>query len=191
MKRRGKKRKNFPTKYMAMILTAICLVLIFVSFNANLSNGPLKNIAGTIFVPMQKGVNHIGYAISEKIEYIQNLDSVMDENDELKAEINELNDELSSLKLDQYELEDLRALLEVKDTYSDYETTSATVVGKDSGNWFSTFIIDKGTSDGITVDMNVIADGGLVGIVTDVGSNYATVRAIIDDKSNVSASVEI
>ena len=63
---------------------------------------------------------------------------------------------------------------------------AARVIAKDSGNWFQVFRIDKGADDGIQEDMNVMAGGGLVGIVTDVGANYATVRAIIDDDSNVS-----
>ena len=63
------------------------------------------------------------------------------------------------------------------------------MIGKDAGNWFSTFLIDKGRKDGIAVNMNVIADEGLVGIVTSVGENYAKVRSIIDDTSQVSAQV--
>ena len=63
----------------------------------------------------------------------------------------------------------------------------ARVIATDSGNWFHVFRIDKGLNDGIAVDMNVVAEGGLVGIVTDVGANYATVRSIIDDSSRVSA----
>ena len=58
---------------------------------------------------------------------------------------------------------------------------------KDPGNWYDTFMINKGSKDGIRVDNNVIAGKGLVGIVTEVGSNWATVRSIIDDSSNVSA----
>ena len=60
---------------------------------------------------------------------------------------------------------------------------------KDSGNWFSTFTIDKGKNDGLDVNMNVIAGSGLVGIITDVGPNYAKVKCIIDDSSNVSGMV--
>ena len=63
------------------------------------------------------------------------------------------------------------------------------MISKDSGNWFNSFTIDKGTNDGVTVDCNVIAGGGLVGIVTEAGPNWATVRSIIDDNSNVSAMV--
>jgi rod shape-determining protein MreC len=59
----------------------------------------------------------------------------------------------------------------------------------DGTNWFSTFTIDKGSKQGIAKGMNVIAGSGLVGIVTDVGPNYAKVRSIIDDSSNVSSMV--
>jgi len=65
----------------------------------------------------------------------------------------------------------------------------ARVIARDSDNWFNVFTIDKGSNDGIEVDHNVISNGGLVGIVTDVGPNYATVRSIIDDYSNVSAMI--
>jgi rod shape-determining protein MreC len=73
--------------------------------------------------------------------------------------------------------------------YADYKKTAAHVIGKDSGNWFSTFTIDKGSKDGIAADMNVMAGSGLVGIVTEVGPTWAKVRSIIDDSSNVSAMV--
>lgn len=66
---------------------------------------------------------------------------------------------------------------------------AANVIGKSSGNWFSYFTIDKGTDDGIEVDMNVIAGSGLVGIVTDVGPNYAKVTSIINDTAQVSGMV--
>ena len=67
---------------------------------------------------------------------------------------------------------------------------AAKVISRDGNNWFHVFYIDKGTEDGIGVDMNVIAGNGLVGIVSEVGKHYAKVRAIIDDKSSVSAMFE-
>ena len=63
------------------------------------------------------------------------------------------------------------------------------MIGKDSVNCFSTFTIDKGSADGIEVDMNVLAGSGLVGIVTEVGPTWAKVRSIIDDSTNVSGMV--
>lgn len=189
MKRNVKKKKNFPTKYILLIFTILCVAFMFVSFTLNISGGPLNAVAGYVFIPMQKGINYVGTAVSDKIEYVRNLSNVMEENEELKAQVDTLTEELNSLKLDQYELEELKELLEVDEEYGDYEKITATVVGKDAGNWFSTFLIDKGQNDGVTKDMNVLTGGGLVGIVIDVGPNYAKVRSIIDDTNNVSAQV--
>ena len=62
----------------------------------------------------------------------------------------------------------------------------ARVIGRDPGNWFSSFLIDKGEEDGIALDMNVLAGGGLVGRITNVGPKWARVTSIISDNSNVS-----
>ena len=96
---------------------------------------------------------------------------------------------MNSVKLEQYELDNLRTLYELDQKYPSYEKLAANVIGKSSGNWFSTFTIDKGSKDGIEVDMNVIAGSGLVGIVTDVGPNYAKITSIINDTSKVSGMV--
>ena len=76
-------------------------------------------------------------------------------------------------------------------SYSEYEKVAAQVISKDPGNWYDTFVINKGSNDGIQKDMNVIADGGLVGLVEEVSSNSATVRSIIDDSSSVSAMTAV
>lgn len=187
MKRKSKFK--FPSKYVLMILTALCGFLIYVSFTMNLSGGPLNTAAGYVFIPMQRGINYVGSWISDKADNLKNMADVMEENQKLKAQVDSLTSELNTIKLEQYELDNLRELLELDQKYPSYEKVAANVIGKDTGNWFSTFTIDKGTKDGIEVDMNVIAGSGLVGIVTDVGSNYAKVRSIIDDTSKVSGMV--
>jgi rod shape-determining protein MreC len=73
--------------------------------------------------------------------------------------------------------------------YDEYEKTGARIIARDSGNWFYSFVINKGTDDGIAVDMNVMAGSGLVGRIVDVGPNWAKVKSIIADDSNVSAMV--
>lgn len=114
--------------------------------------------------------------------------AVLKENEELKAQVNQLTSDLNTIKLKQYELDNLRELWELDQKYPSYEKVGARVISRSGNNWFSTFLIDKGTNDGITVDMNVIAGSGLVGIVVDVGPNFAKVRSIIDDTSNVSGA---
>ena len=113
----------------------------------------------------------------------------MAKNEQLQAEIDRLTIENNQLAEDRYELSELRSLYQLDDKFSTYEKIGARVIGKDSGNWFSVFTIDKGTNDGITEDMNVISGSGLVGIVTEVGPNWASVRSCIDDSSNISGMV--
>lgn len=187
MRRRPKFR--IPTKYILIGLSAVCVVAMYISLALNLGGGPLNSIAGAVFGPMQKGINSVGTWMSDKADNFKKSDEVLAENEALKQEVADLTQELNNVKLDQYELNNLRELLELDQKYSDYEKTGANVIGKDAGNWFSTFIIDKGSEDGIEKDMNVIAGSGLVGIVIDVGPHYAKVRSIIDDSARVSGMV--
>lgn len=186
---RRKPKFKIPSKYLLMGLTLLCSISVYVSFTMNLSGGPLNTAAGYVFIPMQRGINAIGLWISDKVDNLKDLKDVMEENARLKAKVDELNSELNAIKLEKNALAELRSLLELQKKYSGYDTKAANVIGKDAGNWFSVFTIDKGKKDGIDVDMNVLAGSGLVGIVTDVGQNYAKVRAIIDDVSKVSGMV--
>lgn len=178
-----------PPKYILMIMTGVCIVSMLLSFTLNISGGPLHTAAGYVFVPMQRGINVIGSWITDKSDSFKKLNEVMAENEALQKQVDELTVELNTLNLEQYELENLRELLELDQKYPNYDKVAANVIGKNGSNWFSTFTIDKGSEDGIEVDMNVIAGSGLVGIVTNVGKNYATVTAIINDTRQVGGMV--
>ena len=188
MNRRRKARFQIPAKYVLFSLSVLCVLAMFASFLFEIPFTPLHTVAGYVFIPMQKGINQVGTWVSDRAANIQELRDIMEENERLQAQVDELTTELNNYKLEQYDIQDMRELLSLDEQYN-YKKIGATVIGKDAGNWFNTFIIDKGTEDGIEVDMNVIAGSGLVGIVTDVGPNYANVRSIIDDRNSVSAMV--
>ena len=183
------KKKQLQTKYTLLVLTVLCVLTIFFGLLLNISGGPLKAIAGFVFVPMQEGINHTGEYIFNKANDFRTLTDVLQENEKLKAKVDELTIELTNTKLDAYELKRLRDLYELDEKYPTFEKIAASVVAKDSGNWFSSFTINRGSKHGIEKGMNVIAGSGLVGIVTDVGPNYSKVRSIIDDANNVSAMI--
>lgn len=186
---RRKSKFVLPAKYLLLIMSGVCVIAMLVSFTLNISGGPLNTAAGYVFIPMQEGINKIGTWFSDKADNLKNLSDVMAENEELKKQVDDLTAELNTVKLEQYELENLRELYDLDQKYPSYEKVAANVIGKDTSNWFNTFTIDKGTNDGIEVGMNVMAGSGLVGIVTDVGKNYATIRTIIDDTRSVSGMV--
>ena len=183
------KKKQLQTKYTLLILTVLCVLGIFSGLMMNVSGGPLKSIAGFVFVPMQQGINHTGEWIFNKTNDFRTLTDVLAENEKLQAKVDELTVELTNTKMDAYELERLRDLLELDAKYPTYEKIAASVVAKDSGNWFSSFTVNRGSNHGIEKGMNVISGSGLVGVVTDVGPNYSKVRSIIDDANNVSAMI--
>ena len=174
-------------KFVLIVLSIISIILIGItSFNDSIIS-PLRQAVGIVLMPVQSGVNTAGRAVYDNIEEQRKIHSAITENIELNKKIDELTQENTKLMADNGELARLRELYKLDESYSDYPKVGARVVAKDSTKWFSTFTIDKGSDDGIAVDMNVIGYGGLIGIVTDVGKNYATVRAVIDDISRVSA----
>ena len=174
-------------KFVLIVLSIISIILIGItSFNDSIIS-PLRQAVGIVLLPVQSGVNTAGRAVYDNIEEQRKIHNAITENIELNKKIDELTQENTKLMADNGELARLRELYKLDESYSDYPKVGARVVAKDSTKWFSTFTIDKGSDDGIAVDMNVIGYGGLIGIVTDVGKNYATVRAVIDDISRVSA----
>lgn len=185
---RGSK-KRVSTKVTLLIMTLACVAIIMLSLTLNISGGPLKSVAGYVFVPMQKGINTTGLWLFDKTNEFKTLNEVLSENEALEQQVSDLTAELNTIKLEQYELDNYRELFDLDEKYPSYEKIAASVIANDSGNWFSIFTIDKGTKDGIKVGQNVLAGSGLVGIVIDVGPNYAKVRSIINDSSNVSAMV--
>lgn len=180
-------KKNIPPKYILLILTMVCLLLIGASVAFEEVLTPLRFITGVTITPMQKGINAVGNWVTDKIDMLADIRDLQAENEELRTQLDAYQSENKMIMSDTNELNDLRKLYELDSRYPDYEKVAANVISKDSGNWFDTFILDKGSNARIQVGCNVMAGNGLVGIVTEVGPNYSKVRAIIDDNSNVSA----
>ncbi|MEI3176705.1 MULTISPECIES: rod shape-determining protein MreC [unclassified Candidatus Paralachnospira] len=182
-----KKKSSLPARYVLLFMLLFCILLLVANYFKPGFLSPVSNAVNAVLTPMQKGLNHLGTGFADTAYDYKSLEEARAENQTLKEELAALREEVNNYQQGQKELEELRTLFELKGQYTDYEMTGASVIQKDAGNWYHSFVIDKGTDDGIEVDMNVIADGGLVGIVTEVGSNFAKVRSIIDDDSNVSA----
>ena len=184
---RRKNQTSLASKYWLLILVVVCIILMSLSLTTDKANGPLRFLANYTIVPMQKGINGIGIWLSDWTGNLDTVEELQKENAMLQAKVDELSITNNRLQQDKYELQRLQELYKLDQSYSEYEKVGAHITANDSGNWFSSFVIDKGSNDGIAVDMNVMADTGLVGIVTEVGPSWARVRSIIDDSSNVSS----
>ena len=182
--------EHTKSKLILFFLSLFCGIMIIVSFALEFTDSPVKDVVGVVLTPIQSGINHVGGWFSGKMDYFEDNLKLAAQNEELQSQVDQLTVENTQLLQDKDELNSLRDLYELYHKYETYEKVGARVISKDdSSNWFSTFTIDKGSNDGLAVDMNVMAGSGLVGIITDVGPNWATVRSIIDDYSNVSAQI--
>ena len=183
------KKKNHTSvtnRYILLGLSAFCILMMLLSSFSDRVGGPFKALANVTVIPLQQGINQIGSWLGDMTDNFDTMEQLRTENEQLQEQVNNLITENNYLQAEQSELERLQELYQLDQNYADYETTGAHVIGKDSGNWFNSFTIDKGSQDGIEIDMNVMAQSGLVGIVVDVGPTWAKVRSIIDDSSNIS-----
>lgn len=184
---RQNKQSLISSKYLLLILALVCIILMALSVSDNKLKGPFRALANITVVPMQKGINSMGMWLSDWTKNLDTVEELQKRNDELQKQVDDLTIANNRLQQEAFELERLQELYQLDQHYSEYQKIGAHITANDSGNWFHSFIIDKGEKDGIRVDMNVMAGTGLVGIVTEVGPKWARVRSIIDDSSNVSA----
>ena len=182
-----KNQMSHTNRYILLGLSIFCVLMMVLSSFSDKVGGPFKTVANVTVIPLQQGMNQIGGWMGDMKDNFSTMKQLKSENKKLREQVDALTTENNYLQEERYEFERLQELYKLDQNYAEYEKTAAHVIGKDAGNWFGTFTIDKGSKDGIEVNMNVLAGSGLVGIVTDLGPTWAKVRSIIDDSSNISA----
>ncbi len=185
VKRRGE-RFAIPSKYLLFALTCLCVIVMALSLGTDIFNKPLNTAVGYIVVPFQQGISKLGGWMHDRGEELEQVRVLLDENARLKEQLDELLVENTQLQQEKAELNRLRELYKLDSQYDDYEKVGAKIISRDTGNWYSSFTLDKGKKDGLSIDMNVIADGGLVGRISSIGPNWAKVTSVIANNSNVS-----
>ena len=185
--------KDRFSKFFTRILLAVvffCVVLTATSFFTDKLITPLRNAFSYIVVPIQNGINSIGSVLVDNDNKKKTIEELQAQNKELESELESLKAENEALKGDEDELSTLRNFYSMESQLASYTKVGARVIGTTSTNWNQSFTIDQGSKNGIKVDMNVITDKGLVGIVTEVYDSYSVVTTMIADNSNVSAMDE-
>ena len=183
------RRKKLTSTNIIVVIVAIFFTMIIFTWETRTSITPIEKSVAYVIIPIQKGVTYFGDWLTERVNFIKNINEMEALNQSLEQEVNQLTYENKILDQSKNELDRLRALYDLDQRYADYPKTGARVIGKDPGNWYHVFTIDKGEESGISVDMVVMAQAGLVGKVVEVGPGYAKVRSIIDDTSRVSAMI--
>ena len=144
----------------------------------------------TVLTPIRSGFSSLTRQIERYYDYIFGYEALEAKNEYLQQRINEIeNSERNAAALER-ENERLRELLELSKQNEDYQFCDAYVISWDSSSWKSTFTIGKGTNAGLEKGMvAVTSKGQVVGLLTEVGTNWATVTTILDTSLEISASI--
>ena len=139
--------------------------------------------------PLQEGANDVGSWFDDKVQVFGDVKELKKENEALKKELTQYQNDLGKQEAELAELQTLRDLYDLDEMYPDYKKTAARIFSVNSSGWFNEFYINKGLNDDVYEGCNVICDEGLLGIVVESYDDYAKVRAIIDDRANVTAEI--
>lgn len=182
-------KKDLSPKYLLIALSVICIALIVLSALFPDMLAPVKKYTGKYITPMQKGINNVGKTVQDKLQVFGDVKELKEENKKLKEEAVAAQNDLNRKEAELAELQELRDLYELDELYPDYKKTAARVFSVNSSGWFNEFYIDKGLNNQVYEGCNVISDDGLLGIVVESYDDYAKVRAIIDDRANVTGEI--
>ena len=143
VKRKGEKF-TIPSKYLLFVLTCLCTILMVVTISTNILNKPINTAMGYIIVPFQQGVSKVGGWFSRRSDELIQIKELLDENQKLKQQVNDLMVENTLLQQDKTELVRLQELYKLDKQYDSYHKVGANIISRDTNNWYSSFVIDKG-----------------------------------------------
>ena len=163
-----KKNKKMKKKILIVISLVIGIILLLISLNTNRKTNFIESIFKDIVIFPSKVVSKNNDKDAESYLLEKN------ENDELRREIDEL-----------------RGVLELNNTMSEYTKINTTIISRNKSYWFNTLTIDKGSSSGIKKDMAVITRDGLIGKISKVYKHSSEVKMITSDDLSFKVSIAI
>jgi len=182
---------------MVTAVAIILIVLIGVTSTERIALSKFEKLVGNIFTPIGRVSNSIGKGLSDFFNNIKNISKLKEENEELKKQVAKLEEENRNYINIIGKTDYLKNEIKLLDKTS-FNLISAQVVGKEPGNWFDRFTIDKGIKDGIKkgstviqgieMEQNTIIEG-IVGRVVDVGDNWAKIITVVDEISSISFKI--
>lgn len=184
-----KKLLNTKTKVvlvLAVILAALTAIVAGLCKNAT----PGQSFVQTVLSPFRSGFSSMTRLAERYYGYVFEYESLEAKNKELNERLSSMEEEVRSADSLQRENDRLRQLLELAEDHEDYFYESAYIVSWDSSNYKSTFTIGKGTGAGLNAGMVAITEyGQVVGKITAVGTNWATITTVLDSSLQISGVI--
>ena len=182
--------RHFFSPRVRVALIAAVLLAVVLAVVSNLTGLSIPDMAVKgILTPIRTGVSSLTDQAERLYNYMFSYESLQAENAALKEELAQLKENAREAASVSRENDRLRALLALKEAHEDYELVDSYIISRSSQEWSSSFTINKGSSSGITAGMCAItANGEVVGLVSEVGPNYAEVKSVLDSSLEISAT---
>ena len=183
--------RHFITGRVRTVLVAAILIAVVLAVVGSLIglSFPQQVVQG-VLAPFRTGASKLMDGSRQLYDYIFKYEALQAENEALKEQLAAIEDEARDAYATKQENERLKAALGLQEAHEDYELVDAYIISTSSGDWSRTFTINRGSNVGIQKDMcAVTAYGEIVGIVSEVGVNYAIVKTVLDSSVEISATI--
>lgn len=175
---------------MVLSVAVVAAVLLSVMSYLSATSAPLPNLAGIVASPFRSASAAVSETFRRWTGYFTEVDGLREENARLKKQIADMEETVRQAQADRDENVRLREVAKLREQRRDLYLESARVLVQDSSNWYSQLTINKGASQDISVgDCVVTEEGYLLGVVTETGSNWSTIRTILDSETSIGALV--
>ncbi len=184
-------KQFFQSKFFYIVTVAalLCCIVPTVFYQIG-ATFVLRDAVTGLLAPMQKLFNYTAESLDGFAGYFYRFDELVEENNALREQVAELQAQI----YDSTEREEMFAwmagFLEMKRVHQDFKTLSASVTGRESGNYSRVLTLDVGTNEGVEVNMPVVTSEGIVGRITEVGAHWSRVTTVLESGSMVGAYIE-
>lgn len=183
-------RHFFSGRVKLILVLALVLALLLGVLSALTGRDLSGGVFQTLLTPLRSGAHALTNQAQRFYNYLYGYDALKAENEQLREQLSQWQADAREADSLERENERLRQLLELKDANPDYELVDAYVIARSSADWTSTVTLDRGANSGIETGMCALtANGEVVGLVIDVGSNYCVVRTVLDSSLDISAII--
>ncbi len=183
-------KKQLSARTKVLIVIAVLLAGLVTVTAAMKTGGWGEQLVQSVLTPFRSATSALVRKVERYYDYIFKYESLQAENEALKSQIISMEEDVRSADSLQRENERLHQLLGLAAEHEDYQFASAYIISWVDSNWKSAFTIGKGTNSGIEEGMVAVTEyGQVIGLVTEAGSNWATVTTVLDSALGISATV--
>ena len=183
--------KHLFSTRVRVVLIVVVLLAVTLAVVGSLTDLSIPDmVVKGVLTPIRTGVSKLTDQAEQIYNYMFQYEAISAENAALKEQLATLQDEARDAASIARENDRLRAALELKETRQDFQLVDGYIISWSSNDWTSTMTINRGANVGIETGMCAItANGEVVGLVSEVGPNYAVVKTVLDSSLEISATI--